>query len=114
MTWEKGRQNTGYLKKKIFQFFLTQDLGFDMYVLRYPEKSSIPEHTDPVDGFDHYRFNFVWRKPFKGGRLFIEGKEVFKRWSFFRPDKQKHYVTPIIRGERGVLSIGMARRKFEG
>lgn len=111
--WEKGRQNTGYEKLKLYQF-----LNMDCYLLRYKVGDSIPTHTDPVPGRKHYRLNFELKKPEKGGKLRYGPcsaalldtivKSENKRIVFFRSDIIPHSVTEIKKGERLVLTFGIA------
>lgn len=110
--WQKGRQNTGYEKLKIFQF-----LTFDCYILRYKVGDSIPTHTDPVEGYRHYRLNFELKKAEVGGKLRYGPcnigllntivKSENKRMVFFRSDIIPHSVTEIKKGERIVLTFGV-------
>lgn len=103
MKWQNGRQGSGYLKKKIFEFW-----KMDCYLIKYPDDSFIPEHVDQVDGKKHYRLNIVINKPKSGGR-FICDKTIINtgRIILFRQDKYKHSLTPVV-GERLVLSLGVA------
>lgn len=41
----------------------------DCYILKYPEGSEIPPHTDPVPGRKHWRMNVVLKRATVGGRL---------------------------------------------
>lgn len=107
--WIKGRQNTGYEKLKLFQF-----LVFDCYILRYKVGDYIPEHTDPVPGYRHYRLNFVLKKAEEGGISWFHhpvniprNAIVGKNMTFFRSDIVPHGVTEIKKGERIVLTFGI-------
>lgn len=98
LIWEYGRQGTGYRKLKVFSFWRV-----DCYILWYPPKSYIPTHTDPVPGYKHYRLNYTfWRGD--GGDLVINDKR--SRLTFFRSDKQEHWVTRVLNGNTFALSIG--------
>lgn len=103
MKWQNGRQGTGYLKKKMFDFW-----KMDCYLIKYPDGSFIPEHIDKVDDKKHYRLNIVIKKPYSGG-LFICDKTIINtcRLILFRPDRYKHRLTPVV-GERLVMSFGIA------
>jgi hypothetical protein len=106
--WEKGRQNTGYEKLKIFQF-----LNMDCYLLRYKVGDYIPWHTDPVAGRKHFRLNIELKKAISGGNLYLikendRIKKIKSRLVFFRSDLRKHAVTEIRKGERIVLTFGIA------
>ena len=46
--WQRGRQGTGY--DKMLLLTARWPLRFDSYLIRYPEGSEIPPHTDPVQG----------------------------------------------------------------
>ena len=108
MKWEKGRQNSGYDKLKLFE---SQKLKCDCYLLHYPTGSEIKPHTDKVDlQYDHYRLNFVLHKAKKGG-IFKCDNVLFKlgRLVVFRPDQNEHSVTQIEEGTRLVFSFGWLR-----
>ena len=49
--WQPGRQGTGY--DKMLLFTALWPIPFDSYLLRYPEGSEIPPHTDPVQAGRH-------------------------------------------------------------
>ena len=100
MSWIKGRQGTGYLKKKIWSRFNT-----DCWLIKYKPSQIIPTHTDPVEGKKHFRLNIV----LKGKGVFICEKTIlclFHRIILFRPDKYEHSMINLSK-ERLVLSIGM-------
>lgn len=108
--FKKGRQGTGYEKLTLWSL---QRLKTDAYIIKYPEGSSIPPHTDPVDGNKHYRLNLVLKKARVGG-LFSCSKPLLavgQRLFLFRPDEQEHQVSEIEKGSRWVLSVGLAVRK---
>lgn len=102
--WEFGRQNSGYLKMKIFQ-----NKNFDIFLLKFPEGCHVPEHKDPIEGKSHYRINLTLIKPKNGGN-FIGGNPIlnFNRLIFFRPDKYIHSMSKINKGNCLMLSIGFA------
>lgn len=75
----------------------------------------IPCHKDPIPpemkemGYrSHHRLNIVLNKNFGGGSFIIDDRnhDCNKRIFRFRPDRQTHWVTPILFGTRYVLSIG--------
>lgn len=105
--WQRGRQESGYFKRKIFSF-----ASFDCYLLKFPEGSEIPEHIDPVLQKRHYRLNIVLKKPKKGGKFLAHsGRKPFLNTSrviFFRPDATSHGVSKVEKGSRYVLSFGWA------
>lgn len=103
--WIKGRRSGDYEKFPIIinKFIIP----FDIYLLKFPQGSSISPHVDEVDNFRHYRLNILLKKAESGGN-FLCGKELisFQRIKLFRPDIHEHSVTKIERGTRYVLSIG--------
>lgn len=102
LNWKPGRQGTGYLK-----LLLKQGSFYDMYLLKFPEGSEVPEHTDPIWGIQHLRLNLVLRHAKDGGKFQCQHTLLnTSRIKLFRPDEQKHSVTPIKKGSRLVLSIG--------
>ena len=108
--WQKGRQGTGYDKMLLLAGLWP--LPFDSYLIRYPEGSEIPPHTDPVKAGRHYRLNLVLKSPESGGE-FICAKPIFatKRIKLFRPDACEHSVTRVVGGRRYVLSLGWVMGK---
>lgn len=64
--WQRGRQGTGY--DKMLLATARWPLPFDSYLIRYPEGSEIPPHTDPVQAGRHYRLNIVLKSP-RGRRV---------------------------------------------
>lgn len=109
MGWVKGRQGTGYEKLKLFQF-----LNMDCYILRYKKGDSIPWHTDPVPNRKHWRLNIELKRPELGGKLILKAPDmrvntiVDSRIVLFRSDIVKHKVTEIKKGNRYVLTFGIA------
>lgn len=104
--WIEGRQGSGYSKLPLLTGMFP--LPFDFYLLKFPEGTEIPEHTDKVDvGFRHYRFNIILKKSPEGGE-FISEKNIIDlpRVKFFRPDLYNHSVTKVKGGTRWVLSFG--------
>jgi hypothetical protein len=80
---------------------------FDSYLIRYPEGSEIPPHTDPVTAGRHYRLNIILKSPASGGE-FVCATPLYesRRIKLFRPDACPHSVTRVIGGSRYVLSVG--------
>jgi len=103
--WQSGRQGSGY--DKMLLLTARWPLPFDSYLIRYPEGSSIPPHTDPVQAGRHYRLNVILKSPKSGGE-FVCAKPIFStaRIKLFRPDQCEHSVTPVQCGNRYVLSVG--------
>jgi hypothetical protein len=110
MNWEEGRQGTGYFKKRLVE--TRWPFPFDLYLLKYPEGSSIPEHTDPVAGKRHYRLNIELRRAVGGVFWKRDSKGSFPchtehgRIHFFRPDIEPHGLTKVLYNTRYVLSLG--------
>lgn len=105
-TWKQGRQSSGYSKISLIQAMWP--IPFDLYLLKFPEGSQIPEHVDKVDeGFRHYRLNIILKKSLSGGEFMAEKSIINRtRIKFFRPDISKHSVTKVVGGSRYVLSFG--------
>jgi len=103
--WQSGRQGSGY--DKMLLLTAPWPVPFDSYLIRYPEGSSIPPHTDPVQQGRHYRLNVILKSPKSGGE-FVCAKPIYssKRIKLFRPDACEHSVTLVQGGSRYVLSIG--------
>ncbi len=106
--WQRGRQRSGYDKMLLLQSYWP--LPLDMYVLRFPEGSEIPPHTDPVSAGDHFRLNILLKRARKGGQ-FICSTPIYEseRIKYFRPDACVHSVTKVESGSRYVFSIGWVR-----
>jgi hypothetical protein len=115
--WKPGRVGTGYFTCRLWQN--KWPVKFDVYIVKYPEGSYIPPHTDPspVSGKRHFRFNYTfWLPKICGGFAYQgtaeEHKHVYyrsKRITFFRPDIIEHEVMKVVEGTRYVLSIGWLR-----
>jgi len=103
--WQRGRQGTGY--DKMLLLTAPWPLPFDCYLIRYPDGSEIPPHTDPVAAGRHYRLNVILKAPPSGGE-FVCAKPLFAttRIKLFRPDACEHSVTRVVGGSRYVLSVG--------
>jgi hypothetical protein len=100
MSWQTGRQGTGYSK-----FNVARGKTWDCWLLHYPPDTGIPPHTDPVEGKKHYRINIV----LLGDRDAFEtdGTTIFS-WKgivVFRPDLNSHSVIPTD-STRVVFSFG--------
>jgi hypothetical protein len=105
LRWQCGRQGTGY--DKMLLATARWPLLFDCYLIRYPEGSEIPPHTDPVKTGRHFRLNVILKSPRSGGE-FVCAKPIFAttRLKFFRPDQCEHSVTRVAGGSRYVFSFG--------
>ena len=113
LRWQRGRQGSGY--DKMLLLTARWPLPFDSYLIRYPEGSSIPPHTDPVQAGRHYRLNIILKSPKSGGE-FVCATPIFssRRIKLFRPDACEHSVTEVVGGSRYVLSIGWVLGKNGG
>ncbi len=111
--WQRGRQGTGY--DKMLLATAKWPLPFDSYLIRYPEGSAIPPHTDPVQSGRHYRLNVVLKSPKSGGE-FVCATPIFatKRIKLFRPDACEHSVTQVVGGSRYVFSLGWVLGRSAG
>ena len=103
--WQSGRQGSGY--DKMLLLTAPWPVPFDSYLIRYPDGSSIPPHTDPVQHGRHYRLNIILKSPQSGGE-FVCANPIYasRRIKLFRPDACEHSVTLVQGGSRYVLSIG--------
>ncbi len=103
--WIKGRQESGYSKLCLVYFWF-----FDAYLIKFKEGSSISPHVDEVSNKSHFRCNIII-KPAKEGGDFVCTRNIlslFNRIYIFRPDKERHEVTEVIKGNRIVFSFGIA------
>ena len=112
--WIKGRQDSGYLK---FKLFIIEWLKIDCYILKFPKGSFIKTHNDPApEGYEHHRFNFIFWKAKRGGTFFsrpLHCKNMYpnhNRIIKFRPDIEDHSVSAIEQGTRYVLSVGWLKK----
>lgn len=102
--WGYGKHNTGY---RAFTLIYSKRFLLDCYILHYCKGASIPPHKDPVRKGNMYRLNIEIWKAKKGGVFHCNSLfSLFNRIYFFRPDLEKHYVTPVEEGSRWVFSIG--------
>lgn len=111
--WEAGRQGTGYQKLELlsrWKYF--SRVKWDLYLLRYPVGSGIPEHLDPLPGHRHYRLNiYLWNAQSGGNPEHSDTILTNRFFTLFRPDIAKHSVSKVTHGTRYVLSFGWSRRK---
>ena len=112
--WQRGRQGTGH--DKMLLLTAPWPVPFDSYLIRYPEGSEIPPHTDPVSSGRHYRLNVIFKSSPKSGGQFICATPLFetRRIKLFRPDACQHSVTRVVGGSRYVLSLGWVFGKRAG
>lgn len=124
--WDRGRQETGYLKSAIdpddpfVAGLIARSLatlypgprhGHDAWLLRYPEATSIPPHTDPAlrDGARHARLNAIIAAPPSGGVLALDDTLIELGLGdavVFYPDRVQHQVSTVTGGERWIWSVG--------
>lgn len=107
VTWSTGRQNSGYLTKRLYQF-----KNCDCYLIKYPVGSKIDNHVDPVADWKHYRINITLWAARHGGIFHCDVIEwkLFNRIVCFRPDKFEHSVSEVRAGVRYVLSFGWKKK----
>jgi len=103
-SWSEGRQGSGYY---VMPLICSNRLRFDSYILKFPDKSYIDDHKDPVEKGIHVRINIVIKKPSAGG-VFACEKTILNlpRLKIFRPDKYNHSVSEVFGKPRIVLSVG--------
>ena len=102
MRWEKGRQKgADYNKLKIFSGRIF-NYGLDCYVLKYDKFTSLPEHTDKVNGGRHYRLNLniKGKSRFSCEKCIIKSRFV----NLFRADLYRHSL--FTETDTTKLSIG--------
>lgn len=105
--WEKGRGGTGYYKLLLCR--CAKVFKFDMYLIKFPCGSEITAHTDKLSKGNHFRFNFIIKKPEEGGEFTCSNMILnTERVKLFRPDIYEHRVSKIIKGNRLVFSLGWA------
>lgn len=113
LTWQSGRQGGGYDKLLLAK---SERFKFDLYLLRFPEGSSVQVHRDPSpDGYEHHRINMTLRAAEKGGVTFIEQKNAsmlpMRRAIYrFRPDRLWHYMSRVEKGSVLLLSLGFLKK----
>jgi hypothetical protein len=106
--WQQGRQGmfdgNNYFKKVLLEIN-NNFFGFDVYILKYPNKFYLKPHKDVVKNKKHYRLNIEF---FGKGKFTCE-KTIFSFWRIylFRPDSNVHSVI-VEKGPRYVLSFGLA------
>lgn len=110
--WQIGRQLSGY-DKKLLWIFPLPFIWIDGYLLRFREGSKIPPHKDVVDKYLHYRLNIVLKAAKEGGDFICNDAYInTKRVKFFRSDIMEHSVSEVTSGQRYLLSIGIAIKRF--
>lgn len=108
---QEGRQQgIEYYKTKIFEFRIF-NLGFDCYILDYPDKiQKLPWHTDKIPNASHLRLNI---QLFGDSTFFIKKGIGVKRnrngINLFRADKHEHSL--VITRKTRKLSLGFAKYK---
>lgn len=82
-------------------------LPFDIYILRFPEGSEIPEHVNKIKTEKHFRLNIILKNASSGGVFECENSIwETNRIKLFRSDVSNHSVSRIASGPRYLLSIG--------
>lgn len=102
-TWLPGRQDKATYWKWCFMFFRIGRLGFDGYILKYPEGTILPKHKDQLDG-KMWRMNITLR----GMSFFSCDKQILNLGPIhiFRPDKYLHGLNVFYKTYK--LSLGFA------
>lgn len=108
--WQQGRQKeTNYMKFPLWSFRIWK-LGFDGYILKYPEPTVLSWHKDPVKGGKHWRMNMTLKGRSSFGQIIntrpVQSSKVI---NLFRADKIFHSLivhTPTIK-----LSLGFVKFK---
>jgi hypothetical protein len=83
---------------------------FSCFFFHYPKGTINPPHTDPVSGEEHRRL-IILLQAAVGGALFIDGLPVplaARDAVYLLPDREEHAVSEILKGERIILSLGIA------
>ena len=109
LKWQKGRSGGGY--EKLTLVSTRFPIRWDLHIMRMKPDTYVKAHRDPVDGKKHFRLNIILWKPAEGGKFMVQRRMGTKRWwrfTLFRPDIAKHYVSTVTKGTRYVLSIGWA------
>ena len=104
-----GKDRFSHLGYDLFTIYFSKK--FDCYLFKYKENSYIPRHKDPSFGYDHHiRFNFVLKKPEKGGTFYCN-KMIYSgfnnRLFIFDASKSYHKIDKITKGTRYLLGIGI-------
>ncbi len=104
--WQPGRSEA---TKNIQKFPIWSWLGFDIYLLWFPQGQKVLTHTDTCRGKKHYRLNLTiygfWR-------LTVNGKSTIQSIGschMFRPDINPHSAT--FRTNCLVLSVGWTKKQ---
>lgn len=98
--WEPGRQGTGYRKLR-----LLSGRRFDVHLIDYPKGTSIPWHSDQLEGRRHLRANLA----VPGGARLLSHRSIVKLGEVLNVfwSDAPHAVTKTTK-RRLVLSIGVA------
>jgi len=103
--WIPGRQQGVIYYKWCFLYLRIGRVGFDGYILKYPAKTVLSPHTDPIDGW-------MWRMNVKlrgKARFFCKGR-TYSLGDFmhiFRPDLYVHSLVAYTKTIK--LSLGIAK-----
>ncbi len=87
--------------------------GYDYgcYIIRYGLGAFKAPHKDPSPNWKqrHYRLVCVLQEAGEGGDLYVGGeRRDLRRYDAFafRADLEEHWVTPVTKGERIILTLG--------
>lgn len=81
----------------------------DVVFLKYPEGKGMRLHTDERSQGRHMRCGILLQAPEAGGELYMEEEKVPMLPGdavIYRADAIDHWVTPILDGERYMLTVG--------
>ena len=119
--WKPGRQGTGYdilplprfrkgaIERALARIGTPYEDHWDVYLIRYPDGSHVPPHTDDAQfGRRHRRINALLERATGGGELTIAGARVELAIGdavLFEPDREVHEVARVV-GSRLLFSVG--------
>lgn len=95
LKWIKGRQAGDYEKLPLI---VSKRFKFDLYLLRFPDGSSVPWHRDPaIEGYRHHRINLTLNSCCVGSGVFLVDGPYTKLGPLvkFRPDIYLHCLTKV-------------------
>lgn len=108
--WQNGRQRGIDYKKFPLWFFTIGKWGFDAYILKYKE-GVLHEHTDPVEGGEHWRMNIKLQGIADFGTKSNNNWKYSRRIvNIFRPDIVPHCLLVYYTGCTK-LSFGFVKFK---
>jgi len=103
--WRRGRQGTGY--DTMLRRAAARPLGLNSDLIRCPDGSEGPPHTDPVEHGRYCRLKRVLKRSPAAGE-FVCANSIYSsaRIKLFRPGRREHGVTRVVGGSRWLLSLG--------